>query len=252
MANNYFQFKQFVVHQDNCSMKVCTDACILGAWVADKIKSNQINASTIFDIGTGTGLLSLMFAQKSTAKIDAIEIEENAFNQAIDNFKQSPWSERLQGFHGDAKDYHPSKKYDLIISNPPFYQDDLLSPVQNKNVAKHNETLKLNELILVINKLLKSSGSFAVLLPYHRISYFEKLAKKNYFLKEKLLIKATLKHDYFRGILLFTLADAIPVEKKLTIKKEDGNYSNEFIELMKDYYLNLNHGQTNDPMTNDQ
>jgi len=221
-------------------MKVCTDACILGAWVADKLKSEQINASTILDIGTGTGLLSLMLAQKSTAKVDAIEIEKNAFNQAINNFKQSQWSDRLQALHGDVKDFDPSEKYDLIISNPPFYQDDLLSLVQNKNVSKHSEALNLDDLISVIKKLLKSSGSFVVLLPYHRVASFEKLAIENYFfLKEKLLIKSTLLHEYFRGILLFTQADAIPVEKEMIIKEEDGNYSSEFTNLMKEYYLNL-------------
>jgi len=219
-------------------MKVCTDACILGAWVADKINTGQINASTILDIGTGTGLLSLMLAQKSSAEVEAIEIEENAFEQASGNFARSPWSERLQAFHADAKNFNLSKKYDLIISNPPFYEDDLLSAVHNKNIAKHNEALNLNELNSVVKKLLSSSGSFAVLLPYHRVGYFEKLAgENNFYLREKLCVKQTLRHEYFRAVSLFGQTNQIVTLKELVIKKEDGNYSEEFIELMKDYYL---------------
>jgi tRNA1Val (adenine37-N6)-methyltransferase len=239
MSNDYFQFKQFIIHQDKCSMKVCTDACILGAWVADKIYNRQINASSILDIGAGTGLLGLMLAQKSTAKIDAVEIDENAFVQATGNFKQSLWNERLQAFQGDVKNFD-SIEYDFIISNPPFYEDDLLSPQQNKNIAKHDESLNFNELLSAIKKLISSSGNFAVLLPYHRINYFEKLAGENYFfLKEKLLIKPTLQHQYFRGILLFNQTESNFSEQELVIKKEDGSYSEEFIQLLKDYYLNL-------------
>ena len=221
-------------------MKVCTDACILGAWVANKIKSGKINASSILDIGAGTGLLSLMLAQKSFAKIDAVEIEKNAFSEAEDNFNQSTWNDRLQVFHLDVKNFTPAEKYDFIICNPPFYEDNLLSPTQNKNVAKHDKALSLNELILVIKNLINSPGSFAVLLPYHRVAYLEKLAHENYFfLKEKLLIKPTLQHRYFRAILLFNRTKDTSVKKELIIKNELGNYSREFVELLKEYYINL-------------
>jgi tRNA1Val (adenine37-N6)-methyltransferase len=221
-------------------MKVGTDACILGAWVADKIFNGQISASSILDVGAGTGLLSLMLAQKSTAEIEAIEIDESACDQAISNFKQSPWSERLRAFHGDILNFNASVKYDLIISNPPFFQNNLLSPELGKNMAKHDASLNLSELLSAIKKLINSSGSFAVLLPYHRINYFEKLANENYFfLKEKLLIKPTLKHGYFRGVLLFNQTKNHTSEKELIIKKENGNYSEDFIQLMRDYYLNL-------------
>ena len=152
-------------------MKVCTDACILGAWVANKIFNGEISASSILDIGAGTGLLSLMLAQKSTATIDAVEIDGNAFDQAARNFKQSPWSERLRAFHGDIMIFDLIK-YDFIISNPPFYQGDLVSPQQNRNTAKHDELLNLGELLSAMKKLVNTSGSFAVLLPYHRINYF--------------------------------------------------------------------------------
>ena len=220
-------------------MKVCTDACILGAWVAEAVASGQLQATRCLDIGAGTGLLSLMLAQKSSAKITSIEIDKNAFTQAIDNFKTSLWSERLKALHTDAKNYYEDRKYDLIISNPPFFEDDLLSPAKIKNVAKHDESLKLNELILVIKRNLDSKGNFAVLLPFRRVNYFEGIAIENvFFLKEKLLIKHTAYHNYFRSILIFSkLKIDSPFIKELVIKNKEGSYTDDFAELMSDYYL---------------
>ena len=222
-------------------MKVCTDACILGAWAADKINNNIVDASAVLDIGAGTGLLSLMLAQKSNGKIDAIEIEKNSFAQAAYNFEQSPWSSRLRIINTDVKNFAATKNYSFIISNPPFYQNDLLSPVENKNVAKHHARLSINELIVSIRRLLDELGSFAVLVPDHRVAELEKVAKENYFfLKEKLLIRQTSHHEYFRGILLFDQTNnEACINNELIIKNEDGNYSKEFVELMKDYYLYL-------------
>src|SRR5688572_30396977 len=132
MANNFFQFKQFIIYQDKCSMKVCTDACIFGAGIANIISNSESRISNCLDIGTGTGLLSLMIAQKTSALIDAIEIEEDAFNQAKENFSNSSWSQRLRAFHTDVKHFNSPLKYDFIISNPPFYQNDLISPLKTK------------------------------------------------------------------------------------------------------------------------
>ena len=221
-------------------MKVCTDACIFGARIANIISNSKSQISNCLDIGTGTGLLSLMIAQKTRVVIDAIEIEEDAFDQAKENFSNSPWSQRLQTLHTDVKHFSSPVKYDFIISNPPFYQNDLVSPLKTKNVAKHNTGLNVDELIGVIKNLLNKSGSFALLLPYHRIAYFEKLANENYFfLNEKLLIKPTRKHDYIRGFLLFNQTNKTAVIKELIIKNEDGNYTDDFIQLMSDYYLAL-------------
>ncbi|MEO6330376.1 MAG: methyltransferase [Ginsengibacter sp.] len=239
MANNYFKFKQFIIYHDECGMKVCTDACIFGAWAAEKIKNELSATQVVLDIGTGSGLLSLMLAQKSQAVIEAIEIDEGAFKQAGDNFKRSLWSERLHIFHADAKYFSSERKYDFIISNPPFYENDLLSSTKNKNVARHDEGLKFDELILTIKKNLHTHGSFALLLPYHRINYFEDIAEKNhFFLKEKLLIKPTPAHDFFRGILLFTQTKTSPLINELIIKNYEA-YSEDLVCLMKDYYLNL-------------
>ncbi len=221
-------------------MKVCTDACIFGACIANIISNSRSQISNCLDIGAGTGLLSLMLAQKTKAIIDAIEIEKDAFDQAKENFSNSPWSQRLRALHTDVKYFSSQVKYDFIISNPPFYQNGLLSPLKTKNVAKHNIGLNVNELMGIIKNLLKKSGSFAVLLPYHRIAYFEKLAHENYFfLNEKLLIKPTAEHDYIRGFLLFSRTSKTTIIKELIIKNEDGSYTDDFIQLMSDYYLAL-------------
>ena len=237
MANNYFRFKQFTIYQDKCSMKVCTDACIFGAWLANY----SLAAATCLDIGTGTGLLSLMYAQQNlTATIDAVEIEENAFEQAKENFQHSRWSDRLQVFKADIKEFKPGKKYDLIISNPPFYENDLLSTQKNKNIAKHDAGLNFSDLIKAVRNNLKDDGNFAVLLPYQRIEYFEKLAgEHNFFVKEKLLIKQSSKHNFFRGILVFSNLHSSYTIKELIIKTDNDEYTVEFKELLKNYYLNF-------------
>ena len=221
-------------------MKVCTDACIFGAYVAGSIANDNIKTSNCLDVGCGTGLLSLMFAQKNAnAMIDAIEIEENAFDQAKENFSISKWNDRLNIFHTDAKDFVSEKKYDLIISNPPFYENELLSNEKNKNIAKHDEGLTLKDLIIIIKKHLSRAGYFAILLPYQRIQYFEDMAEENnLFLQQKLLIRQTPSHNFFRGILFFSDNKYDPKTNELTIKNND-SYSEDFTILLRDYYLKL-------------
>ncbi|MEO6229849.1 MAG: methyltransferase [Ferruginibacter sp.] len=241
MANNYFQFKQFTVQQDQCSMKVCTDACIFGAYIARHLMSTNQAVKTILDIGTGTGLLSLLLAQKLTdANITALEIDDAAVLQALKNFDQSPWSNRLQVSNTDVMQFSSTFKYDCIISNPPFFEADLKSPDKNKNAAKHDTTLTLEQLLQFANTNLSADGIFAVLLPFHRIDYFIKLAaKQHFYLTEKLLVKHTVAHPYFRGILLFTRIPASIIESELVIKNKEGGYSESFIDLLNEYYLYL-------------
>ena len=219
-------------------MKVCTDSCLFGASVADKLNRKIIEPKNILDIGTGTGLLSLMAAQKSSAQIDALEIDEDAFLQAKDNFAESPWNDRLQAIHADIKNRISSKKYDLIICNPPFYENDLRSFNQKKNIAKHHDTLTLEDLIRVIKTNLVDNGNFAVLLPFHRIELFKTLAfENNFYVGDELLVKQTSLHSCFRGILLFGTQKTIPTTKELSIKNKEDNYTEEFNFLLKDYYL---------------
>jgi tRNA1Val (adenine37-N6)-methyltransferase len=234
MPNPYFRFKQFTVRQDNCAMKVCTDSCILGAWTALRLSG----ANKILDIGTGTGLLSLMLAQKSGAFIDTIESDPESYSQAGENIRQSPWLGRIQLILGDVRKYSFPSAYDFIIINPPFYKSDLRSPVEKKNKARHEESLTMEELISVIRSSVHANSVFSILLPVHRADYFDKLASSSgFFLHEKLIIRQTPRHAPFRTIGLFNRH--IPgntIRSELTIRDEDGKNSPEFSALMNDYY----------------
>lgn len=243
MPNNFFRFKQFTVEQENCAMKVCTDACLFGAWVANIIARSAQEASRILDIGAGTGLLSLMIAQKNnTAMIDAVEIDNAAVIQADANFQATLWKERLNIYHASIQQFNQSvnKQYDFIICNPPFFENDLKSADAKRNFALHSETLRLDELLEGIKIKLKEDGSFAVLLPFHRTKYFEEQCALNkFYLLEKVMVKQTLQHTYFRSMLYFSRKQNVAVEKVISIKDEGNEYSAEFVELLKDYYLYL-------------
>lgn len=237
MPNNFFQFKQFTIFQHKCAMKVCTDACLFGAMVA----RHEPRTTNCLDIGTGTGLLSLMLAQKDPdAVIDAVELDAEAADQARENFAASPWKERLNIFNADILSFKPEKRYDLIISNPPFFEDDLMSPDEAKNHAKHDTSLSLDELAGVVQQLLAADGFFAVLLPYHRVNYFtEEAGRQGLYLAQQVLLKQTGKHNYFRGILFFSRKEVQPVNSEIILKDSKADYTPEFISALKDYYLYL-------------
>jgi tRNA1Val (adenine37-N6)-methyltransferase len=222
-------------------MKVCTDACMLGAYIANStsIHIPQLARTNCLDVGTGTGLLSLMYAQENpNAIIDAVEIERHAYEQAKENFSKSIWNGRLKISHSDARDFVSHKKYDLIICNPPFYENELLSREKNKNLAKHDVGLLLTDLIIIIKNHLSVSGYFVILLPYYRIGYFLELAEgNNLFLQEKLLIRQTPSHNIFRAILLFSYCKKDVKTNEIVIKDSTGSYTDEFVALLKDYYL---------------
>ena len=221
-------------------MKVCTDSCITGAWVADYILSNHVHALNCLDIGTGTGLLALMLAQKTGMLIDGIEIDNEAFLQASENFAGSPWNKRLHAIHADVTTFPAIKEYDFIISNPPFFENDLRSGNINRNVSLHDESLNLKQLITCVHTLLSVDGYFAILLPWKRVSYFEmSAAEQNIFPHEKLLIRQTPGHHFFRCILICRRTKKDPGHSELTIKDERGNYTIEFANLLNDYYLSL-------------
>jgi tRNA1Val (adenine37-N6)-methyltransferase len=246
-------------------MKVCTDACLFGAWVSQKTLVQ--NANSIVDIGSGTGLLSLMLAQvteSSKASITAIEIESQATEEASSNFKLSKWSDRLvmvndsiQNFTASIskddlvsnelnKNNNNKQLFDIVISNPPFYEGDLKSPDANKNKAAHSTELPWTSLVENVSSLLTNAGSFFVLVPTLRAYTMQKLAETHQLqLIEEVLVYNDAKHLPFRSFLHFRKAkpeidkDIIVLRNKIVIKNTDNTYSAEFTELLKDYYLHL-------------
>lgn len=234
MPKNSFTFKQFTINQDRCAMKVCTDACILGA-------STEVeNVNRILDIGTGTGLLSLMLAQRSNAQIGAVEVDEDAYQQAVMNVQASKFAERIEVHHQRIQDFTSTENYDLIISNPPFYQQSLKSSDAKANKALHAVELSFDDLIDSVLRLLDIDGKFVVLLPPFEIEKLIQIAqKKGLYLSKKMSIRHDESKPIFRVIAAFLTKKVHDLEEKtLIIHTKDGKpYSNEFRDLLKDYYL---------------
>ncbi len=221
-------------------MKVCTDACLFGAWVADKLDKKEINPKKIFDIGCGTGLLSLMLAQKTSVNIDAIEIDADAFLQATENVAISPWKDSINIFHGPVTQFFAHEKYDFIICNPPFYENQLKSDNQSKNAAMHSTTLSFAELACVIKNNLSTTGYAAVLTPFNRVIDFEQnTLQQNLFIKEQLNFSHTPNQTPFRSILLLSNNQAHITTTNISIKDNTEAYSKAFTALLKDYYLHF-------------
>ncbi|OYZ02606.1 MAG: hypothetical protein B7Y37_02120 [Sphingobacteriia bacterium 28-36-52] len=239
MSNSFFKFKEFTVNQDKTAMKVCTDACLFGAWVVDSI--NMPSLKNILDIGTGTGLLSLMLAQFSKASIDAVEIEPMAVAQANANFNESKWKEQFQIHATSIIEYakKQERKYDLIISNPPFFEQQLKSNNKERNIAMHSAHLTLTELANCMINLLTDSGIAAILLPWDRSEEWKEIAeKKGLFGIKETLVKQSTAHSYFRTMILMQKNRATSSFNTITIK-EGSEYSKEFSQLLAPYYLAL-------------
>lgn len=219
-------------------MKVTTDSCLFGAWVARDI--GRINISkNVLDIGSGSGLLSLMVAQETLAKIDGIELQAADAYQAIQNITASPFCSRIQIYNADAISFEYNKKYDIVISNPPFYQTDLKSHQKEKNIAHHDEGLKLNDLILLIESILDSQGFFYLLLPVKRQQDIEDIiAKSTLGINDMVLVRQTETHAPFRVMLKGSFQKTKITYTDIAIKK-DNAYTHAFMKLLQPYYLHL-------------
>lgn len=225
-------------------MKVTTDGCLFGAWTANALNNIAIKKE-ILDVGTGTGLLSLMLAQKhSSVFIDALEIDEDAALQAQENIELFPLKNSIRVIHADVKHYPFLKKYDVILSNPPFYEAEIPSAHPARRIAHHQGGLLLSEVFSIIKSNLKPDGVFFVMLPYKRKNELESLIRQaELTLRKTCFVRQTGNHDFFRIFLAGChLNRNIPIVnefEEITILENDQQYTDEFKTLLKDYYLYL-------------
>lgn len=234
MSNPYFRFKQFTVFHDRCAMKVGTDGTLLGAW------TSITGVQTILDIGTGTGLIALMLAQRSQAQIDAVEIDAEASIQAQENVAGSPWRDRIKIYPGSVQDYAKtcSKRYDLIISNPPFFDNASKAVQKARTVARHSDLLRQLDLLQVTEQLLSYPGKLVVIYPTESAQIFQEKAKAfGLFCQRKLKVKPTLTSPSKRIVMELGKQPFPLQEDILAIEATRGVYTPEFISLIKDFYL---------------
>ena len=233
-----FNFKQFHVNQDRCAMKIGTDGVLLGAWTP--LINNPYN---VLDIGAGTGILSLMLAQRSNAEqIDAIEIDEDAYEQCVENFEASPWGDKLFCFHAGLDEFvdEPEDEYDLIISNPPFYTDDYKSDNSSRDLARFEDALPFVELIEAAALLLSDNGIFSVIIPNKEEERFVTMCKELDLFPLKITrVKGTPTSEIKRSLLAFCRKEQTPLIDELVIEISRHNYTPEYIELTKDFYLKM-------------
>jgi len=233
-----FTFKEFIINQDRCAMKVGTDGVLLGAWTTVE---NQ--PATILDIGAGTGLLSLMLAQRSLAgTIDALEIDEDAYEQCVENFERSTWADRLFCYHAGLDEFiaEIEEPYDLIISNPPFYTEAVSSGNHSRDAARQNQSLPFGELLEGVSKLLAKNGLFATIIPHKEETAFIRLAASfELYPKRILRVKGNPSAAIKRSLLEFSFAKKEVMEEELVIEIKRHKYTLAYQELTKDFYLKM-------------
>ena len=237
-ANKPFKFKQFTIIQDKCTMKVGTDGVLLGAW------SDVAGASTILDIGTGSGIIAIMAAQRNMkAVIDAVEIDPLTYQQAKENMQMSPWTDRLSAYESRIQDYARTctKSYDVIISNPPFFTGGTFSTDQNRNDVRHTIKMPTGELLIAVRNLLSKDGKFCVILPYIEGLRFKERAQQYNLYCSKMVEVHPKKDKPIERLLLQFERDEKDMKKDiLVIQKELRNdYTEAYINLTSNFYLNM-------------
>ena len=234
MANNYFSFKQFTIYQDKSAFKVGTDGVLLGAG------ADVTGVKRILDIGSGTGLIAIMLAQRCDADIVAIEPDTESYRQACDNVKLCTWKSRIKVEHTDLQNYFPgNEKFDLIVSNPPYFTDSLKSPDPRKSAARHNDSLTSDEILTGVSRLLEDDGRVQLIMPYAEGNVFIAEAQ-NYglYCNNILKIKPMPTSETRRLILTFSRQRLRTTETFLTIEHgKRHEFTKEYISLTEDFYL---------------
>ncbi len=234
-----FTFKQFSINQDKTAMKVGTDGVLLGAWTPV-----SHNPFSVLDIGAGTGIIALMIAQRSGAEqIDALEIDEDAYEQAVENFENSPWGDRLFCFHAGLDEFieEPEDEYDLIVSNPPFYAEDYKSSNEQRDLARFQDAMPFDEIVEAADLLLSENGILAIIIPFREEEKFIALAKESELYPIKITrVKGTPSSEIKRSLLAFSRNENTQTEiDELIIEIERHIYTPEYINLTKDFYLKM-------------
>ncbi|KPK79839.1 MAG: hypothetical protein AMS27_17640 [Bacteroides sp. SM23_62_1] len=236
MSNNSFQFKQFIIKQDRTVFKVGTDGVLLGSWV------NISSVKKVLDIGTGTGLIALMLAQRTKAEIHAVETDDASFLQAGENIRESPWPERISLFHSSFQDFARSNqaKYDLIVTNPPYFFDAIKSADDAKSMSRHHVRLSFHEILTGVSEVLEQSGLFALILPVIEGKIFLSLANSyGFFLKRKTDVIPVAGKKAIRYLMEFTREKEHSIQENELIVHHHTNreFTKDYRELTKDFYL---------------
>ena len=230
-----FRFKQFSVRHEQAAMKVGTDGVLLGAWV------DVSGAKRILDIGTGTGLIALMLAQHTSkeTKIDAIEIEQHAYEEACSNVAQSPWQNRITVHHQSLQE-HTGGPYDLIVCNPPFFQNSMKPPSEKRGLARHADSLPMQALAFHARRLLDDSGTISLVIPFaDHVKISRVFLQENLHCTRRTTIRTTPKKKPERCLLNFSTNRIEEKSNELVLLDNDGNRSMEYAQLTKDFYLKL-------------
>ena len=234
-----FKFKQFAVNQDRCAMKIGTDAVLLGAWCPI-----DNNPKSILDVGAGTGILALMLAQRTNAdQIDALEIDEEAYEQCVENFENSPWADKLFCYHAALDEFvdDPEDEYDLIISNPPFYSEDFKTTDEQRDLARFQDAMPFEDLIEAADLLLSENGTFAVVIPYKEEERFIDLcAEYELYPVKATRVKGSHKTPIVRSLLAFKRYElSVLTADELVIEINRHEYTDDYINLTQDFYLKM-------------
>lgn len=236
MANNYFEFKQFTIYQDKAAMKVGTDGVLLGAWASvDK-------ASNILDIGTGTGLIAIMCAQRNNnAQIEALEIDDLACEQAQENINDCPWTSRISVLNKALQDYQPEKKYDSIISNPPFFVNSTKASCNKKSTARHTDTLSFQDIVSFAIEHLNKSGKLSVVLPIVEGEEFISIAHSmGMYLNRKTIVIPKPGAKAKRILMELSLFETDIIISELTSETEHRHfYTDDYKALTGDFYARI-------------
>lgn len=234
MPNPYFQFKQFTVYHDRCAMKVGTDGVLLGAW------TDIHNSHHILDIGTGTGLIALMLTQRCPAHIIAIDIDTEAVAQARENINAAPWRQRVEVHEQDVSTYHPDKLFDTIVSNPPYFIDSLKCPDNQRNTARHTDTLNATVLFRKATELLQPEGHFSLIIPAEQVDDLTRIGEENgLFLSRHTAVITRPGLPAKRALLEFRKTKQTCQYNELIIELERHVYSEDYIALTRDFYLKM-------------